>query len=216
MLAKRPRPGEVKTRMCPPLRPEQAAEFQDALLGDVLEASAAISERLGLAPYLFVTPPEACDEMARRAPAAFRTLAQRGADLGARMGHAAEDAHARGHAPLLLRGSDSPALGEVDLRGALAAIESGADLALAPDQGGGYLLVALRRPEAGLFDHPMSTESVLEDTLRRAHQRGLRTELLAPGFDVDTADDLRLLARARTAVPPPPCPRALAWLDRMR
>jgi hypothetical protein len=215
VFAKEPRPGAVKTRLCPPFTPEQAASLYASLLADVLEASAAAAGRLGLAPILCATPPEACEAMARSAPAAFRTLPQRGPDLAARMAAALEDAAALGHAPLLLRGSDSPLLGEESLAAALGALRR-ADLVLAPDRDGGYHLVGLRRPAPGLFDHAMSTASVLEDTPASAARLGLRSELLAPGFDVDRAADLALLAEARAAGRAGICPRTLAWLDRHR
>jgi hypothetical protein len=151
--------------------------------------------------------------MARRAPAGFRTLAQRGPGLAARMEAALVDAAALGHAPLLLRGSDSPLLGEESLAAALAALGR-AELVLGPDRDGGYQLVGLRRPAPGLFDHPMSTASVLDDTLARAAELGLTSELLAPSFDIDRAADLALLAEARAAGQARACPRTLAWLDR--
>lgn len=214
VFAKEPLPGRVKTRMCPPWTPAQAAGFYEALLDDVLAASAAACAGLGLASYLLVAPAAAVARMAARAAAGFTVLAQRGPDLAARMEGASAEVHARGHAPLLLRGSDSPTLGEEALRQALDALDSGADVALAPDQGGGYVLVGLRRPAPGLFAHPMSTTRVLDDTLACARRLGLRAELLAPGFDVDTATDLPLLARARREDPELPCPRALRYLDR--
>ena len=34
VIAKEPRPGAVKTRLCPPLTPEQAAELAEAALAD--------------------------------------------------------------------------------------------------------------------------------------------------------------------------------------
>jgi rSAM/selenodomain-associated transferase 1 len=212
VFAKEPRAGAVKTRLCPPLTPEQAASFYASLLDDVLEASAAAAARLGLAPLLYATPAEACERMARRAPPAFRTRAQRGPDLGARMEAALAGAAALGHEPLLLRGSDSPLLGEETLAAALAALRR-VDLVLAPDRDGGYQLVGLRRPVPGLFDHPMSTASVLDDTLARAARLGLASDLLAPSFDIDRAEDLALLAEARVAGLATGCPRTLAWLD---
>jgi hypothetical protein len=213
VLAKEPRPGAVKTRLCPPFTPVQAAELYACMLDDVLEASGAAAARLGLAPILLVAPPEARERLAERAPPGFRALAQRGPHLGARMQAAAEDAAALGHAPLVLRGSDSPALSDDALEQALAALAR-ADLALSPDPDGGYNLVALRRPAPGLFEHAMSTSSVLDETLARARALGLRAELVAPGFDVDTAADLALLARARREGRAGGCPRTLGWLDR--
>ncbi len=215
VFAKEPRPGAVKTRLCPPFTPEQAASFYESLLDDVLDASAAAAARLGLTPILCVTPPAARERVARRAPGSFASLPQRGPDLGARMAAALDDAAALGHAPLLLRGSDSPLLGEETFVAALAALAR-VDLALAPDRDGGYNLVALRRPARGLFAHPMSTARVLDDTLAQAARLGLRAELLAPGFDLDRAEDLALLARARAEGRAGGCPRALDWLDRNR
>ena len=65
VFAKAPRPGEVKTRMCPPLTPEQAADFYAAMLDDVLEATAEFAPRLGLAPVLAVHPAQVGFDHAR-------------------------------------------------------------------------------------------------------------------------------------------------------
>jgi rSAM/selenodomain-associated transferase 1 len=219
VFAKRPRAGQVKTRLCPPLAPEQAAALYRCLLADVLDESARAARALGLVPVLAVEPPEACAELAAAAPPGFRALAQRGPDLGARMTRAAREAAAAGAACALLRGSDSPALAEPALRAALGAL-AGADLALSPDRDGGYGLVALGARallhglgDGGLFAHPMSTASVLADTLGRAERLGLRVAPLAPGFDLDRWDDLRQLAALRHENATMPCPRTLALLD---
>lgn len=219
VLARRPEPGRVKTRLCPPLSPGQAAELYRCMLADALEASARAAGPLGLLPVLAVDPPEACAELAGGAPAGVRAVAQRGPDLGARMVHVARQAAAAGAARVLLRGSDSPTLAEATLREALAALAT-ADVALSPDRDGGYGLVALG-PQAllhglggsTLFDHPMSTSSVLADTTRRAEELGLRVARVAAGFDVDRFEDLRLLAAERHRSVVLPCPRTLALLD---
>ena len=212
VFAKRPAPGFVKTRLCPPLRPEQAAELYACMLDDVLAQSARAAPALGLEPVLAAHPPAALPELLRRAPAPFRAVPQRGRDHAERMEHAAEWAFAVGAGAVLLRGSDSPALSERALAEACAALAR-ADLVLSPDPDGGYGLVGLARAARGLFAHPMSTGSVLHDTLSNARALGLRTALLAPGFDIDTAADLARLAEARLREPDLPCPRTLAWLD---
>ena len=111
VFAKEPRAGQVKTRMCPPLSPTQAAEFYACLLDDVLEATARFSVELGLFPVLAVHPPNAWRVLARRAPSVFRVVPQRGASLGERMEWGAAQAGAEGAQRILLRGSDSPCLG---------------------------------------------------------------------------------------------------------
>lgn len=216
VFARRPAPGRVKTRLCPPLSPDEAAALYRCLLDDVLEESARAARVLGLAPVVAVDPEDARAELAVGAPPGFRAIAQRGPDLGARMRHAVLQAAAAGAPCALLRGSDSPALALAALREGLGALAR-ADLALSPDRDGGYGLVALGPRallrSAALFDHPMSTPSVLDDTTRGAEGLGLRVALVAPGFDVDRYEDLRQLAAARHGNETLACPRTLAWLD---
>jgi len=214
VLAKAPVPGAVKTRMCPPLLPAQAAELAAAMLADVLEASAAMAARLALCPLLAVHPADRRAALARDAPTPFRVISQRGPDLSGRMAWAVREAAASGTPRVLLRGSDSPALDLGAVAGALDALDA-ADVVLRPDQGGGYDLVGLRSPAPRLFDHPMGTARVLEDTCARARELALSVALLPPGFDVDTVRDLARLARERARAAPL-CARTLACLDRHR
>jgi len=69
ILAKEPAAGRVKTRLTPPLSPEQAAELYACMLDDVLDATAGAAERVGWGVVLAVDPPEAGPALARRAPA---------------------------------------------------------------------------------------------------------------------------------------------------
>jgi rSAM/selenodomain-associated transferase 1 len=210
VFAKWPAAGAVKTRLCPPLTAEQAASFYAAMLDDVLAAMSRLAPPLGLELVLAAHPPEALAQFGARA-AGWRIEPQRGADLAARMEHAASSELAHGAKCVLLRGSDSPALGGEALAAALAALER-SDVALSPDPDGGYNLVALRRFAPGLFAHAMSTNRVLRDTCSAARALGLTSELLAPGFDVDNAADLALLHAARPQAAAL-CPRTYAWLD---
>jgi len=212
VFAKRPQPGRVKTRMCPPLDPEQAAALYAEMLQDVLEASARMAAGLCLDPMLAVHPPEACGELARRCPSGFRVVPQRGADLAQRMARAVAEAAAAGASRILLRGSDSPTLERRVVEEALCALDH-CDLVLCPDRDGGYGLVAVKRPHEGLFDHPMSTARVLEETLARAADLGLRAQTLAPGFDLDTVEDLHRLVALGPSTATALCPRTLRWLQ---
>ena len=212
VFAKAPEPGRVKTRMVPVLSPDQAAEFYSNLLDDVLAATADFAARLGIDPVLTVDPASACGELARRAPRVFRVVPQCGPGLGARMSWACHEAAAGGAAPILLRGSDSPALGLEVVRAALEALVD-CDVVISPDRDGGYSLIGLRKPSPELFDHPMSTGRVLEDTLSNARALGLRAVLLKPSFDLDTPGDLELLAQVRAEGGDLHCPRTLAFLD---
>src|SRR5574342_658697 len=56
IMVKQPLAGGVKTRLCPPLRPEQAADLYRCFLVDKL---AQVRRAAAAAPYLAYTPPEA-------------------------------------------------------------------------------------------------------------------------------------------------------------
>jgi hypothetical protein len=221
VFAREPVPGRAKTRLSPPFSPAEAAAFYRCLLADVLDESAAAAARLALEPVLVVDPPGATAELAARAPAGFRALPQAPGELGVRMAAAAHQAAAAGAPCALLRGSDSPCLDRGSLREAALALRE-FDLVVRPDRDGGYNLVGLgpaalaAAASGALFDHPMSTPTVLDDTLRRAGSLRLRSHEMAPGFDVDRFDDLRWLAAERHKDGTIPCPRSLAFLDERR
>lgn len=216
VFAKDPVPGRVKTRLVPPFSPRQAAEFYAAMLDDVLEASSQFARVYDLAPILAIDPPGAVGSIAARVPADYRVIPQRGSNLGERMGWAMRDAASGGANRILLRGSDSPALDAEQFGDALRTLDE-AELVVCPDLDGGYNLIGLRRPAAGLFDHPMSTRTALEDTLANAAALGLASQVQPPSFDIDTAEDLVWLARARSGPTREAvtrlCPKALAYLD---
>ena len=221
VFAKAPQPGRVKTRLSPPLSSVEAAELYRCLLLDALDESAAAAASLGLEAVVAVDPPSATAELAAQSPVGFRAIAQAAGELGGRMSHVARQAAAAGAPFALLRGSDSPCLDRAVLHAAVAALAS-ADLVVCPDRDGGYNLVGLgvgaleRGPCGGLFDHPMSTPTVLRDTLTRAERLQLVAAQLPAGFDVDRYEDLRWLAAVRLERGALPCRRTLAFVDERR
>ena len=186
LFAKAPVPGEVKTRLVPPLSHEQAAALYQAMLLDVLDQHAAESD-CELA--LWYTPDAAADWFAKHAPARYRQLPQRGADLSERMRALFRHHAAEGAERIVLRGTDSPTLPATRAREAFAALER-FSVALCPDRDGGYNLIGLREPRDALFALEFSQASVLGATLARARELGLACELLPAHHDVDTWDDL--------------------------
>lgn len=190
-MAKRPVSGAVKTRLCPPLAPEGAAELCLAMLDDTVWKCAASGE--------FETAIAAAGDAAwfrERYPDVREIVPQEGMDLGERLARCFESAAAvRPGWSLACVGADSPQVPLERIVEAHQAIESGADLVLGPDQGGGYYLVALARPVAEIFTRvKMSTPTMREETLAVARELGLRVRLLAEDFDVDTPADLERLA----------------------
>lgn len=209
VMAKQPLPGRAKTRLSPPLSPEEAAALAECLLRDTLDLMAAVPEVSRVIAY---HPPEAGGYFAAIAPAGFRCLAQVGADLGARLDHALASCLAEGHGCAAAIGADSPSLPPGVVAEAFAALEGGADVALGPAEDGGYYLVGLRRPCPALFRVAMSTPTVLAETLAIARREGLAVALLPPWFDVDAAADLARLGASLAECPPEQGRRTRAFL----
>jgi rSAM/selenodomain-associated transferase 1 len=208
IVAKTPRPGAVKTRLCPPLTPGEAAALHGAFLADTVELVAGLS---GVRGALVFAP--AADEVyaARLAPG-FLRVAQRGADLGARLRHAFAALFAAGAPAVVASGADAPTLPAAYVAEALTRLAApGTDVALGPTDDGGYYLVGTARPQPALFeDIAWSTPSVLVQTLARARTAGLGVALLPPWFDVDVPADLdRLDASLADAGARAPRTRAL-------
>jgi uncharacterized protein len=202
IFAKEPRPGQVKTRLSPPVSPEAAAQLYHCFIQDILEEMARVPEvRLAVA----FSPPTTRGFFRRIAPPGTDLFPQEGADLGERMARAFARSFAAGFGPVLLRGSDVPDLPAEIVSEAHSVLATGqAQVVLGPATDGGYHLVGLTKPQPVLFRGPAwSSSTVLADTLHLARQLGLRVHLLPPWPDIDTYDDLQtFLNRPRPAPQP--------------
>ena len=90
VMTKAPRPGQVKTRLTPPLSPPEAAELNRCFLRDTTAAIAQASSNFarGVAVY---TPKGAAADYANILPGNFDLLLQRDGTFGQRLVAAAED-----------------------------------------------------------------------------------------------------------------------------
>jgi hypothetical protein len=186
LFAKAPVPGFVKTRLAPEVSPERAAALYEAMLLDVLDQHASVSD-CELA--LWFTPDTSADWFAAHAPPAYRRLQQRGRDLAERMRELFRFHAAEGFDRIVLRGTDSPTLPAARVEEAFAALEH-FPLALCPDRDGGYNVIGLREAHDELFQLELSRANVLGATLARARESGLACELLPGHHDVDTWSDV--------------------------
>jgi uncharacterized protein len=183
VLAKAPVPGRVKTRLCPPCSPVQAAAVAAAALADTLEVvTAARADRRILAV-----------DGAVDAPPGWEVLPQRGGSLDERLTHAFLDAHRPGTATLLI-GMDTPQLSTRDLDEAFGRVGSGAVLGPAADGGWWALGLGDARDACVLTGITTSTATTGQQTHRALRRRGLRVGLLRTLTDVDTAGDAHAVA----------------------
>jgi rSAM/selenodomain-associated transferase 1 len=193
-MAKVPTAGAVKTRLSPPLTPEQAAELARCFLVDRVEqlGELAASDRL-----VAFTPREREPDLRGLVPPGVRLVPQVGADLGARMDRLLSDLLAEGYAGAIAVGTDTPTLPTAYLAQACEALRSSTtDMVLGPSRDGGYYLIGLSAPAPELFvNMPWSTAEVCAETLRRARISGRRLSVLPSWVDVDHVEDLAELGR---------------------
>ena len=188
IFAKAPVAGQVKTRLVPPLSPEEAAAVARACLEATLRRFVPALE----APVTLFLDGEA--DGALRALAGslgVEIAAQVGADLGARLEAAFRLLRAGGAGRTVAVGSDSPTLDPAWVAQAVGSLEKH-DVVVGPAEDGGYYLIGLRAEAPELFrDIPWSTDRVAEATLARANALGLAVDVLPAWYDVDDIPTLR-------------------------
>ena len=202
IFAKAPIPGQVKTRLCPPLTPDEAATLHGSFVLDILERTKAAATKLQLPldRYLACAPSAThvfFKIMEERQ--GVKLIDQIGGDLGARMNQVSNTLLARGYRQVLLIGTDVPTLPFDHFKQALVSLENH-DLVLGPACDGGCYLIGLKRTAPELFaDIPWSTDQVLRLTQENAARIGLKVSLIQPWRDIDTLADLEALIEACAA-----------------
>jgi uncharacterized protein len=189
VFCKAPIPGQVKTRLIPPLTGEEAAQLHCELTQKTLQTA---------------TQNHLCEVCVWCSPTIdhpfFTALAQtysvdkhlqQGADLGERMHHAFGQALAQFSSAIII-GCDCPSLTNGDLEQGLSQLTQGKPSVLAPAEDGGYVLIGLKQPQPALFDNmPWGTDEVLGLTRVRLQSLSLDYHELDTQWDLDTVDDLK-------------------------
>jgi glycosyltransferase A (GT-A) superfamily protein (DUF2064 family) len=187
VVAKEPLPGRVKTRLCPPCTPAEAAGLAEAALADTLEAvgGTAVDRRvlvLDGRPGPWV-------------PDGFDVLPQRGGPFTERLDAAWLDAVGGRPGPTVQIGMDTPQVTARLLDDALDRLTIVSSL-IGPAEDGGWWALGLRGYRPGLFHGvPMSAA----DTGTRQAQRiqellGTAPDPLPLLRDVDHIADARRVA----------------------
>ena len=212
ILAKAPLAGFAKTRLIPALGARGAARLQRAFVRRTL----LVAQQAGLGGGVQLWCAPSADQRFFRAlqrSMGVDCRTQPEGDLGARM-----QAATAAPGPVLLVGTDCPALTVQHMQAAADALRQGADAVCIPAEDGGYVLVGLCQPQPELFDGiDWSTERVMAQTRQRASTLGLALCELAPLWDVDTPSDLVRLATwpelaALAALACPSAPRQASTL----
>lgn len=187
VMAKAPVPGRVKTRLCPPCTPNEAAEVAAAALADTLEAVAGSAT--GRKVLALDGEPGAW------LPAGFEVIPQRGGDLAERLAHAWTRCGPAG----IQLGMDTPQVSSSGLDRLLDLVDSDNETALlghAPD--GGWWVIGWRHadPWAVFRGVPMSTARTGRLQERRLRRLGLRVAQAPALRDIDTIADLASVSAA--------------------
>lgn len=178
VLAKQPLPGRVKTRLTPPLRPDQAARIAAASLADTLAAADAVEAHQHLLAF--------SGDSGGWLPTGWRVTDQPAGTLDVRLVAAFAAADRAG--PAVLVGMDTPQLDPKQLA-AFDPSRYDACLGLATD--GGFWAIGFADPAAAaatISGVPMSTPETGAIQLDRLRSAGLRVQLLDELSDFDTFD----------------------------
>ena len=186
-FAREPVPGQVKTRMIPQLTPIQACDLHRELV--VWTCDQLLEAQLGDVEIAVAGEP--FDPLFSRCltSGVARLSRQRGQDLGQRMHNALRKGLAD-YANVVLVGSDCPGINADYLRLALQGLRE-VDVVLGPALDGGYVLIAVKRLDARVFEGiPWGTGEVLRRTENALELTGLSWRTLPPLADVDVPGDL--------------------------
>jgi glycosyltransferase A (GT-A) superfamily protein (DUF2064 family) len=179
VMAKAPEPGRVKTRLCPPCGPEEAAVLAEAALADTCEAVAGCGADRRVV---------ALDgEPGGWLPPRFEIIAQRGLSFDERLANAWVDTGGPG----VQIGMDTPQVTSGALDEALGLLcEPGSTAVLGRALDGGWWAVGLDRADPRAFlGVPMSMPHTGVAQLRRLVALGHQVVELPVMRDVDRISD---------------------------
>lgn len=204
-MAKAPQAGRSKTRLCPPLTPDEAAALSGAFLRDTADNIAAAARLAPIAAYAAYAPLGAEALIAAHVGRETGLVLADGTPpmparvqgFGRCLLHAIQTMLGRGHAAACVLSSDIPTLPTRLLTEAAELLMVPGDRAvLGASDDGGYYLLGLKASHAGMFaDIAWSTDGVAAATRDRAREIGLDLVELDPWYDVDDGPSLIVLMR---------------------
>lgn len=194
-MAKASHPGFSKTRLCPPLTREEAADLNTAFLQDVAANILFAATSAEIDGYMAYSPPGCAPFFESILPARISLLESWLPNFGDCLFSAIVQLLDRGHQGAVVLNSDSPTLPTsllVETAEVLARPED--RVVLGPSIDGGYYLLGLKQPHKRMFeDIDWSTERVARQTVERARELGLSVHVLPAWYDIDDVEAFRTL-----------------------
>jgi uncharacterized protein len=192
VISKEPVPGKVKTRMCPPLSHEQAAQLAGAALADTFGSVDGADARRKVA--VFEGDPTGI------VPADWEVIPQRVGGLDVRLADAFDDVlgtrtsgESGSHCAVLVA-MDTPQVTARQIDAALDALDTH-DAVIGFTEDGGYWIIGLQQACRQVFvGVPMSEATTGEAQLRRLQSLGKSVLVLDTLRDLDTVDDVIAVA----------------------
>ncbi len=189
IFSRYPVPGEVKTRLIPLLGPSGAARLQRDMCIHIIRNVCQLNDEAVIEIHF-----EGSDEAAMKKMfgSDFAMHRQSEGDIGERMLQAFRKSFERGFENVVIIGSDCPFITPSIIRKAFDMLGNN-DCVLGPAFDGGYYLIGLKKPFAGLFEAiDWSSKFVLEQTMSKTRSIGLSAILLDRLHDIDRPEDVRL------------------------
>jgi uncharacterized protein len=195
VMAKVPKAGRVKTRLSPPLSPEQAAALNIAFLRDTIESLEIAGKSAPAIPVVSYMPAGEEEGFRGIVPDHVPLILQRGEGFGERLLYTAEDALSAGFGAVCLIDSDSPTVPTEEYIKAAQYLFRDTDCGvLGPSDDGGYYLLGMNALHPRLFaEITWSTSAVAAQTRERAGEIALPLHELKAWFDVDDEPTLTRL-----------------------
>jgi len=201
VMARAPRPGQVRRALEPLLGTDGCAGLQAALILAAVRWADAVAPG---AVHVAHDPPDAAPEMRALLTVDAALFPQNGDGIGRRLADATSRVFARHSGPVLVVWPDLPRLRPDHAAAALGDLDAGCDVVLGPVIGGGLYLIAISRPQPALFALPEQAwrgPDVMTMGLAAARRAALEVGILRTERALHRPADLRA-ARADPTLPP--------------
>ena len=190
LFARSPLRCQVKTRLQPHLTPDDSLALHRALVADAAALLREVAGQCTLSLEVRLSAPLPAGDPMASDLAGLEIGTQQGDDLGERLVHAFQDRLHRGARRVVIIGSDSPTITPEYLLRAFQVLRDH-DMVVGPAEDGGYVLIGCSRLRIRPFQGiDWGSDQVMAQTRKKLRRLKISHQLLPPGHDLDTREDL--------------------------